>query len=80
MIHPLFKDITLEAKYHPAQSGDRREWAYSLGNPSIPASWEITEINYRGFDITEFVTNHCEHLFQEYQEDLIQKFPFGPQE
>ena len=68
--HPLFPDISLKAKYHPYEPAEG-ERGYSLGQPASPAYWEIKEIWYGDADITNFVAAHCEFLFQEFGEDLL---------
>lgn len=71
MIHPLFPDISLDAKYHPYEPPEG-ERGYSLGYPGAPAYWEIQRIYYGDADITDFVAAHAEHLFQEFAEDLLE--------
>lgn len=74
--HPQFKDLTLDADYHPAEQsiGER---GYSMGDPGCPANWEVSEIHYKGQDVTDFCFDFCDHLFSEFGEDLLVVYPNG---
>jgi hypothetical protein len=74
--HPNFPDVWLEAEFSPAEKATD-EWAYSLGDPPVDAKWEVTEIHYRGADVTDFCCHFCDHLFSELAEDLIAHHPNG---
>lgn len=68
--HPLFKDISLDARFYGA-SPAKPERGYSLGEPPEPARYEVDRIYWRGTDITDFVYDFADHMFIEFAEDLI---------
>ncbi len=74
--HPTFKTLVLEATFHPAEK-ETPQSNYSLGDPSFPASWEVTGVSYKDQDVTDFIFNFCDHLFSEFGEDLLGQFPHG---
>jgi len=65
--------LIFEVEYHPAVP-ERGEWMYSLGQPAEPASYEITAVAYDDgknvVDITEFLTDYCDKLLTEWEEEL----------
>jgi len=65
--------LIFEVEYHPEEPATG-EYKYSLGEPKIPAYNEITAVawsdGYGVTDITEFVKDHCEKLFTEWEEAL----------
>ena len=73
--HPHDKNLLLEVVYHPAEKRTG-ECGYSLGSPSTPAWYEITAVAYKDglgcVDITQFVNDHCDNLFKQWEEILNQ--------
>lgn len=65
--------LIFEAEYHEAEP-ETGECGYSRGTPKIDARWEITAVAWSDghgtTDITEFVKDHCEKLFTEWEESL----------
>lgn len=74
--HPAFKTLTLDAEYHPAEQ-PTGESGYSMGDPGCPANWEVSEIHYKGQDVTNFCFDFCDYLFSEFGEDLLVTYPNG---
>jgi hypothetical protein len=69
--HPLFKDISLEAKFHEKEPPEMSSQD-NLGYPGSPAYWEVTAVYWNDTNITDFVYDHCDFLLQEFAEDLIE--------
>jgi hypothetical protein len=74
--HPHYSDITLNAEYHPV-CPSKGENGYSLGEPNYPASWEVSEIFYKGQDVTNFVFDFADNIISDFGEDLLKEYPRG---
>jgi hypothetical protein len=69
MNHPSYPNLSFDVAILPAQKSSG-EFMFSLGDPPLSARRVIENVFYKGVDITEFVTNHCEDLFEKWEEDL----------
>lgn len=69
MNHPSYPDLTFTVKRIPPQKSSG-EYQYSLGNPPLPERRFIEAAFWKGFDITEFVNNHCDFLFDKWEEEI----------
>lgn len=68
--HPTDHRLTFSAIFHEEEP-ETGESRYSLGSPRIPEWYEITAVSFCGTDITEFVTEYCDHLFPQWEENLL---------
>lgn len=68
--HPTDDDLVFECEYFPAEKSTG-EYNYSLGDPPKQERYEITAVSWRGIDVTDFVVEHADKLFQKWEEDLV---------
>jgi hypothetical protein len=61
--------ITFDIKLLASQKSSG-QWMFSQGNPSIPERKFIESVFYKGIDITEFINNHCDSLFDKWEEEI----------
>ncbi len=73
IIHPTDKRLIFEAEYRKYES-PTGEYKYSLGDPVIPAHYEITAVAWNDgtnvIDITDFIIDYCDKLLKEWEEEL----------
>lgn len=69
MFHSSDPNITFDVKIRPAEKKSG-EFMYSLGSPPVPEKKFIEAVYYKGVDITEFVNDHCDSLFDKWEEQI----------
>jgi len=69
--HPTNEDLSFEAIYFPAEKSSG-EWQYAPCSPPIDEHFSVERIFYRGQDITNFVVDYCDNLFEEFEEKLAE--------
>ncbi len=69
MFHPSYPKLSFDVKILPAERKSG-EWMYSLGDPSLPERKFITAVFYQGVDITEFINEHADQLFEKWEEEI----------
>jgi hypothetical protein len=65
-------DLSFLATYYPG-CPERGESGYSLGEPAEPASFEIKRVEWRGTDLTSFVTDYADYLLDDWAERLMEQ-------
>lgn len=70
MTHPTDPHLVFETKYQPPQSSDKREFAYSLGNPPLPEKHSITAVIWKGVDVTELFYRHAPDIFEKWEDAI----------
>ena len=66
---PSDPNITFDIKLLAAQKSSG-QWMFSQGNPSLPERKFIERAFYKNTDITEFVNNYCDFLFDKWEEEI----------
>jgi len=69
MYHPSYPKLSFDVKILPAERKSG-EWMYSLGDPPSPERKFITAVFYQGIDITEFINEHADQLFEKWEEEI----------
>ena len=64
--------LSFLATYYPG-SPERGESGYSLGEPAEPAAIQINRVEYRGTDITSFVADYADFLFEDWADRLMEQ-------
>ena len=74
MYHPSYPKLSFDVKTRPAERKSG-EWMHSLGNPPLPERKFIEVVFYKGVDITEFVNEHADQLFEKWEEEINDSLP-----
>ena len=74
MFHPSNPSLAFDIKIQPAERKSG-EWMCSLGSPPLPERKFIEAAFYKGVDITEFVNEYADHLFEKWEEEINYSLP-----